>query len=506
MPSLNHTWALKAVNVNGVVQATFTQFRIDEIVWELNGFGSATFGIRTLDANADKFTLLNREPSSWHEVQMWRDGLLLWWGIPVRADGQAGWTTIKCVGLLWYYSRGFFGPNTSQFLTNPHFELGVSSSWSATGTTATASTAVRLLGTQSAKLVEASAGQDSYLVQTYNITPGGGPGFQYLFDVCAWVYVEDAAWIGPALEERGLHVQSRHIPFTVFNQQVVPINNDTPRNQWVKLLTKIAVASGVTSTVEVRLYSPGGTVYWDATAVKNSGFIGASPPADLGTVVLANIAGGLGALNVAVSCASVGISEDRQYRTEDNGNAWQAITEWPARNISDVEMVFNVGGTSRTFTSWAPRKGTFRADRPISIAAGSITPRQWSWEVDLTQSASAVRVIGPGGSGPTREYGYAVDATTLGNVNLEQVIAAPSDATIGVLDTVATTELARTKRPVRIPSLTVPADPYLDLALGDTLAVTANWGWLQDPGTIYRVVGKKLVPKDDALTLYLNLP
>ena len=507
---MSHTWALKVVTPAGTVAGSFTEFEITEVTWELNGWGSATFRIATRDPAAPLLPVLNHTVTTWREVQIWRNGTLIFWGPAIKATADAGFTTVRCVGLLWYLARRYFGPNTLQFLGDPTLE-SLAGNWSAVGCTATLSGAIRLLGLTSCKLEPtAGPGTDAYLASSFPFTHGGPPGSLITFDVAAWFYIDPLDWTGPALNERGLHVFSSYPGATVFDERFEKVNNDSPRGVWTKLITKVFAPTGVTSSVAVRLYAAD-NIYWDAASVKVSSYAGASPAADLGDVLEAiahygYVGGSSGAsLNMAFNCAFVGKSEERMWLTEDHESIWQAVQEWPARNLSDFEVVWNAGGTTRTFTSYAPRKGAFRAGSPLNIDSGSVNkPRTWSIDTDLTSSASQVRVIGGAGTGPTREFGFVEDRTAMGDLSLHDVMSPPPNTTIGVLQEVAAAALSFRKRPVRVPSVTVAADPYLaDLQLGDSFLLTTDWGWIQG-GAVYRVIGKKLDPKADSLTLVLN--
>src|SRR5438128_540107 len=72
---------------------------------ELNNWGTFDFKIPTLDTQAAECVPLKRE------VQVWRDGVCIWWGVIVkRAHDGNDWTTVQCYGLEWYFSRRLFGP------------------------------------------------------------------------------------------------------------------------------------------------------------------------------------------------------------------------------------------------------------------------------------------------------------------------------------------------------------------------------------------------------------
>ena len=107
-------------------------------------------------------------------MQIWRDGVCLFWGVPTSARANKTTVTFTCASLEWYYSRRYFGPIQNNYLANPDFESGTTS-WTGVNTTATASTAWKALGTQSIKLVQATANQDGYIRQRYTTTTTDAP-------------------------------------------------------------------------------------------------------------------------------------------------------------------------------------------------------------------------------------------------------------------------------------------------------------------------------------------
>ena len=508
-------YSVRITTVAGVVKADLENATVESVSWDLNGWGEMRFTLPTFDPKCLQLTICNREPSFWHEVQVWRDGTLIWIGIPVRAFVDGPTSTFVAFGLLWYFSRWYVGPNVSQYLLNPSFETSAGgipdrpANWPTNLCDAFRVVLPRLHGPHAMYLETTGFGLDAYSSQQFNFVHAGPPGEIITFDVAAWFFIPPATWSGPAYEERGLWVQS-NVGAAVFDRQSVPINNESPRGEWTKALTKITVPTGATSTVAVRLYCPGVQIGWDAAAVRVSSYVGAN--GDMGTAVLQALAShgvGKATVNIGVAPAATSVSEDRRWLTEDHANIWQAMLEWPGRDISDIAMDWNAQGTTRTLRSYAPRKGSFKGKRTIWIdrdAGNQLL--QWSGEVDLTRSTTAVRVIGQaGGNGPTREYGYAVDTSMMGGMVLEDSIGAPVEATIGGYQELADSELIVRKRPVLIPAVEVPADPYMaDVVVGDTLTVKMDYGWVQDPGTVYRVVSMRLTPATERVTLTLNLP
>lgn len=69
---------------------------VDEVTWDLNGPGTASFRVAPWESGAEKIQLLKRE------IQIYEDDKLRWWGVPWRAEKGFGSSEIKfnCEGLL----------------------------------------------------------------------------------------------------------------------------------------------------------------------------------------------------------------------------------------------------------------------------------------------------------------------------------------------------------------------------------------------------------------------
>ena len=114
-----------AVDIHGTAFGEFVNATIESITWTLNDFGGATFSIPTDDPSIGAW----RGPGGWfRECQIWRDPLdgtapkLIFWGPVVRARATGLTVQFQAMGLLWYFSRLYFGPPISEYITNGDFE------------------------------------------------------------------------------------------------------------------------------------------------------------------------------------------------------------------------------------------------------------------------------------------------------------------------------------------------------------------------------------------------
>lgn len=516
-PERTGVYTVKVVNrTTHAVIATLENANADWIDMVINDVWSAQFTMHTLDPDA--YTYLAPDLLVQSEVQIWRDGRCLFWGIPVQARANLTAVTFSCVGLLWYYTRRYFGPVQNNYLSNPDFESGLTG-WTGVNTTATVSATWRALGAQSVKL-EQTAAADGYLYQRYTTTTTTVPVF---FAVKALCHIPDAAWIEPAFEERGLYIEQQSTPGgtaidanadpeTPYSPKWEPITENTQRDysKPIPLHTGIFIPAGVTRTIEVRLYSPGGTIYWDATALVVEESVGSLVTGEPAGTILARVhnysqdaAQGKSDEDIGVDGAP-GTYPDlvRIWQFFDNGNIFDAMRSL----VDDAALEFEITwpattAADRKLMVWPPgTKGTLKAASPLAL--GSTTVEDFAYDVNGTAVTTSARVLGQG-DGADREVGIATDTSDLDGLVLESVASAPLESPIDSLQRLANDDLADSKAPVRVPDFTVPVEYMIGVDLGDTVPVTADYGYVQESGN-RRVVKIHIDCAADKATVGVN--
>lgn len=489
-------YTVKVLNrTTHAVIATLTNANADVIDMVLNDVWQAEFHMHPLDPQAAELApsvLVERE------VQIWRDGRCLFWGVPIQGRASMGRVTFSCVGLLWYYARRYFGPVQNNYLLNPDFESGLTS-WTGVNTTVTVSTAWRALGSQSVKLVQASAEQDGYLYQRVQVTTTTQEVFYAVKALC---HVSGDGWVGPAFGERGLYVEQQSTPGgaaidaaadppTAYSPKWEPINESTQKDHSrpVRLEVGIFVPAGVTRTLEIRLYSPGGTIHWDATALVVEESVGSQVTGDPAHTIVERIH------NYSQDAAQGKSDEDilldkaagdtttlvRIYQFFDNANVLEAMREFPAMGVLDYEIEWPpYTAAERKLMIYPATKGTHKAGSPITL--GSNVVEDFTYDVDGSAISTSARVLGQG-EGADREIGIATDTSDLDGLVLESVASAPLESPIDSLQRLADEDLADSKAPVRVPEFTMPVEYVIPgMSLGDTVPVTADYGWVQETG------------------------
>ena len=540
MPDI--VYALKVVDTAGTVYGTLDNARITSITRELNGFGGCVFTVPILDPS----TALLTGYLTQREVQVWRDDGsgpdLIFWGPVVRARATPQTTEFQAMGLLWYFSRLHFGPPIAEDLTNGNMEAGTTG-WTAVGATMTADTTIVCQGTTSLQLVSSAKGLDQYATQTF--AQAGGSFGTVIMAAASFYQVATFAtpYIGPAgpmtglgtvflPAARGLMVRVFDGSGTLLVEEWTRITPDSPRNQWTRIYAPaVVMPAGVTGTVEVRLYSPGGEIHWDMGTTRGNENVSsiATPGAATGDVniLLAAVvdyaqAGFLNkpALNIDPPSGTFGVELFRVYNYSDLGNIWDAcFSELIASGICDLDIVWNSLGTTRQLVSY-PQKGTTRAGLPLTLVSASTDNIvDFSYDVDGQATAGAVVVL-PQSTATTpvlgtvqpaaQFFGYAVDVAANGGITLDDVVTTQVETPPDGVQLKASTELARVKNGVTVPSLTVVDTPGVALVgvieTGDQLPVTMDWGFVQEAGTYYRVTAWTLTPEAESLALVMGPP
>lgn len=471
--------------------------------WVLNGWGSFSFTLNTVDPDAAECIPLKREVQLWYD-----DGVsprCIWWGRIVRRQASAGTTSIQANGLEWDLTGIELGPILTNYLTDPDHESSSLSAYTAVGATKSSSTTIVRKGTRSMKLHSAAAGLDQFAYQQFAIDNSAGTEPVAVF-VRSRFYATASAWVGPALQERGLFV--KRIESGVDQTEGVagqvgvwtPITNAGPFSQWVRIIAPpVSVPAGHTQTIEVRWYSPGGDIYWDtsvACVAESTGANTASGYADVNAIIrnVLDYAQDT-SLNktdygIAGPAGSLGISLSRQWQFYAHGNVWNDVfQQFIDAGVFDCWIAFDDAGTTKTMMTADPR-GTDRTGSITLTLGDNATMSDYSQ--DGEQTAGAITVLSQGNArevtlGKERpevgDVAYAVDTAANGGITRYALLTAKPETTLdGAVDE-ANVELARRKELVTIPTWNTPATDLLDagVEVGDLVLFDGGgYGWVGD--------------------------
>lgn len=500
-------YRLYVVSTTGTVYGQAENAQIRSVTFELNGTGGLDFTLPISDSDTSLI-----QPG--REVQLYRGNQLLFWGPIVRQQLSLNEASYQCAGLFWYFERRFMGrADRINQLTNGDFEQS-ETGWSfANGVGHSIDFVHKIEGAKSLKLTGSAADHVQYAHQSWTHPVGGHPLGDFL-TVAVWVWIPSADYLGGAADDIGL-AAIHYRGTAVIGTDSAEIGDDTTKNEWIELEVGLpAVKEG--DVVEVRLFPPHGTAYFDLanlTAMESLSFV-PFPPAPVEIVTIMHgivdyaqsrapydFGHGKSDLNIGTAGAASGVlkPEGIAYQFADHRNIGDALLEYVRQGVVDFD--FALTPTTRTFTTYAPRKGNHRPDLTLQLDA-TLADFSWSWDGEA--GASSVVVLGPG-DGPDRPEGGAQDTSPFGGLTLEWVESAPDEVTIGELDDRAAARLAVGINPTVIEATTLPGVGVIgQLQTGDTVPVVISHGPLAINAT-YRAVAVIIDPHTDQATVTLNV-
>lgn len=528
-------YRLRIVDLSGDGYTEFENAVIGDVVWELNGIGSCTFTVPVLDDKSVHIKVPERE------VQVWRGNQLLWWGVMVRATANNATIEVQCVGLKWYLTRRFFGKvDRTNHLQNPSFENGAAH-WDINYLTysepvANVTHTNFLWEIRGDKVVTGS--RSLYLKQTGTIKYGFkvSQGFEFTVDdeidpegtewtFAVWIYIVGSEWVAANEAGRGMSI-TRYS--TVEFDTVIPdgggtpqqfpkvieavnvtIDENTPQDTWVRLEATLRqpFRAGEAEMITCRIVVPNGAIYVDEatfTAAERTAFYDKDQALIINGIIdhAQDPAYFKSSLNFAKNIPLTGIIRTREYWHSEHQVISDALDEFHTLHEGvDTDIV--ISPTTRTYTSYFPRKGIERADLVLELGRNIET---FTTAHDGTETANSLVVLGDG-SGSDREEGGAIDADALTDgLILERVFNAIPGSHIKTLDDQAARGLQRMKYPVVIPSVTTYEGSTRLIGVlqtGDVVPVRISHGYVQ-VNDRYRIVSISLDPRTERITYAIN--
>lgn len=464
--------------------------------WILNDVGVFDFTLPTLDAKTVHCIPTQRE------VQLWRGLTLLWWGVILKARGDDKSVNFQCVSLEWYFTRRVVGtvprPN---MLTNGGFELG-EANWNFTNAVShVTDIATTISGHKSLKLVQGVTGADKFVRQLVTYTNPVISGRPQTLTIVGWAYI--SAMSGSAKGGRGLFIQATN---TANSKRLAPagvgLTASVPKGRWLRLETSINIPNdGVAYSIDTRLYSPNGTIYWDEITLTVSEHLGYYN-VDQNSIITGLITHaqdatkGKSDLKIGTNIPTTGIKRTREYFTQDRLQISEALKEFPTL-FDGMDLAMTYTPTTRTMRGYYPRKGV---DSPQALVLGQ-NILSFGLDIDGDQTSTQV-IVQADGEGSDREEGIATDSTLLNGLVLEKVYNATPGSAISSLQQQASRGLARYRKPVNIPSITTyqaSGDLLTKVFTGDRVPVRIDYGWVQ-ANSQYRITQISLAPATDQIT------
>jgi hypothetical protein len=495
-------YVLKVVTKTGTVVAELPMALVTDVTWELNKPGQISFTLPMNDV-----TTLSAQPFT--EVQLWRGTSPIFWGVITRPQAGPTEVTFQAPGLLWYFSRRNFGDNEPHnWVNNGDFESSMAG-WK----NVRANNSMNPnLGTAERRSDRAVSG-DWAVRLSQNVTEGDNwlnYEFQHIapsdreviWTAVAWFYLE--SFTGRALEGRGLQLE-RFSTTKSEGHGIYYVDKYTPLGYWIKAQASMIQPRGTTNLINVRLYMPNGVIWWDRVSLYQNEalYFTQDDQAAIEAALVQHAQDstyGKSDLNIGTYTPASGVLRDRTYQFSEAGRIGEAMEEFT--QLKDgLDYSIAITGTSRTFTTHFPRRGT---RVPFTLQLG-VNIESFTWSYDGEQAANQIRVLGKG-SGSTREIGFAEDVTVFSDgLTIENVVSAPDETPGAQLGELAQEALRVLKNPTILEVTTYEGGGGVIGRLweGDTVEIIVDWGYVS-VDAVYRVVALRLDPAMDRLTLTLN--
>lgn len=508
------TWEVRAVDETGALVSVVGGVTVQTVHDGINGDQWADLNIPTLHANATLFDVFS------HEIQLWLDGTLRFWGLPARLDadreGTGDTLTVRTDGLFAYFHDEFVGGEKTNHIVSPHLDAAAVGaqpvSWIATSGVdqyAVVDNNWEFWHAQKAIQVNnADPGGDDYIYQRYTVPAGNDAGLP--FAAAATCYISDneggsPPWGGPAYNDRGLMIHrldgSTFAPLSA--PKVAKITDEKPRNALVRLQTDEVVAY-TGEVIEVRLYAPAAWVAWRWVGLFDGRWEGADG-LDKSAAVQTLVEH---AQDTTIGKQDHNIGTDLVTLNEAANKTWPW---WRRDNIG--EQIVDLADTFE-FTIDIPNTTPGAAVRNVKVRrtigtdlshTTTLTKADFvAWGLAAERATSASRVIRQGdGQGIARDEWWEDDPTALGgNVRELLTFGAPGE-TLAQLRDNTRTELDRSSNIDRLPRARIVGDLAKSIRAGDTVAVDLDHGWAQFTGEA-RALAIDLDGASLAATLHLE--
>lgn len=455
----------------------------------------------------------------YHLIKVTRNGIVRFLGPAVVADGDsssAGKITLHCRSFEWPLWQRYLDAQRTNELTNPSFETGDDTGWSAgvNLTTDEVTTADAIRGTHSERVGFTTDLTDGYKPQTVTIT---GTGIGTFVTVVGYFNIESVT--GHALDRRGLYVEARESGVFKTNNYYA-IDEATPIGHWIRAKTTIAVPPNTTWDLEIRLYGVNGTILWDDLQVVAMQSISTatltgdtSTPVDVSDIVglihafVQNPTFGKSDLNIGLDNPTIGVKEVKHIQWSDHISWPDQMAEWLER---DDCFDYSVRNSTQELVLHTPVQGTDRRATVTLTFPGDITSFDFTEDGGSTITDDT-ELLTDTGDGPDREEGHFADATLVGGLTLQSVNSAPPKSEPSSLTPIARDKVNRARRPgmhftLRLRGAALHSGTPWDELLGIWDAVTLDiaCGWITTSG-FGRIASITEYPRNRLLELTLDV-
>lgn len=490
LPGASTNYDFVASNMVGTDYGHFAAAKLTRIMWTLDGPALAEFDIPIDDPLLSELPLPNVSITPPREIQIYRNGHLLFWGPVVSrrcSHSERVWH-YTAYDPLWYLMHRNMGEaERRNYLSPSSFDSGMDGFSAAGAVSSTIDNVRYLIGGGSLHLTCASSGEN-FRRKLVTVTSGS---LGLALFLTAWVYVD--AFTAPAYARRGAFL-GRVGASGPGAYGFSTVDETTSLGTWIRMSCHVNMPPNRTETIDARLYCPDGEVHWDGvtlTVQESLGFVVENSPGGTGwdqTLIAQMTCDYLsGALpvgspytksNVQIHTAGdpSGITKERVYPFTDHQPGYEggvgsgALDEWTRAEQGFDYRVDYDSTTLRTFRTYYPFVGVTWSEPFAYINDG--TTANWcivgyDFLETIEGSATDVAEISSFGDDSGREEGAFFDDAALGGLTLELVEAAPTAAPLDLLDAVAKQRGVQLAKPIATPVLKMiePKDPVSEAVL-----------------------------------------
>lgn len=499
-------WTKRVVTISGTIATAIPLSNVQSITRTHNQPREAIVTFPKSAYTRDQVHVFAKDDGTGdlHEIQLIRNGVVRFWGPAVEAEAGSGdgAVTLHCRDPLWYLLRRFLDAQRTNLLTNPSFETGTATGWTDVGAlTSTVTTDDAVRGIYSLRLASSTDLGDIFEEQTISVE---GTGVGTLVTIVAYFHIESIT--GHALDRRGLYVEGR-LSGVFQTNDYYPIDEATPTDDWIRATCKIEVPPFTTWDLNIRFYSPPGSILWDdGQAVAMQSISTASltgslhERVDVAAIVellmgfIQNPTFGKSDLNIGLDNPTIGIKQAKHIQWAQHISWFDQMSEWLNRDDTMDYALRNTDATHRDLVLYPGHQGTDRrgdftikfiarsdhAAYPGNVVSYKFTEDGGGTVTDDTELEQDT------GDGPDREEGHYADASLIGGLILQSVNSAPTNAEPASLNPIARDVVNRNRRPAQLFVFTLKGEqiapgsgqPWDELlGLGDICDFQVVDGW-----------------------------
>lgn len=401
------TYDITVTSNAGAIFAHLDTATVTTLKWEANGYGSGTITVPLNDPHLNELIDSDGNVIDGREIQVQLNSSYLATIIPAPTASPS-LLTISGPGPAYHLKRRYVGRlnGTPNLALNPTFATDLTS-WTAVATTQTQVSTPAQVGTGSMRLVGGSVG-DHYSHQS--ITVASQP-FDTFMWFTGWLYVANGVDPQDLIQGRSIFT-TWTIGATLVWQQGVRANWRII-DSWQRLKFKVFVPANTTYTLDLRLYSPVGTVYYDELTVHREErlYLSGDPATIICGLVSHAQDTSIGKVSANIGCDTsngTGSAQvTRAYKYSERAPIMAAMSDMQSL-MGGVDWTCESDGVNRDILTFERQgvtptgKATLKWD--VLDPASNISDWTWTWTPD--NRADKI-IIGGRGSGDDFQEGLA---------------------------------------------------------------------------------------------------